>query len=207
MRGINVHRNRHRRHVVRGVAFGLQTAVLGDADVVAVHRHHKAVEAMETAKNVYRQLDHALRAAIDRKVFRHHDRADRVAAVCVGEDRDGIRCVERVVAEVAVGNRYRHTIACCLDTCLIHRHIGHSIERAAVLVNGGGLLQEVVERTAHHTIGIGERRGIVEQVLRHGQILVHIGNIVHILVPHLAGGRPRNTGGFEDVQVCLIGMS
>ena len=39
------------------------------------------------------------------------------------------------------------------------------------------------------------------------QILVHVGDVVHVLVPYFAGGNPWHACGLEDVQVALIGMA
>ena len=59
------------------------------------------------------------------------------------------------------------------------------------MVDGGGLLQEIVERPPHHVVEVCEYCGIVKQ--RHGdcQVLVDVGDIVQVLVPHLTGRCPR----------------
>ena len=199
---VGVYRDRHRNGVVGGVALRLQAAVLGDAEVVAVHRDHKAVEAWETAKHTHRQPDFSLSATIGRQVAVYRHRADGVATVGVGEDRDRVRRVEGVVAVVAVGEGEDKAVAYHLRGRRgSHSDIGHGVERAPVLVDGGGLLQEVVERPPHHALRIGERRGVVEEVLRYRQVFVHIGDTVHILVPHLACGSPGDSGGLEDVEM------
>ncbi len=203
-----MHRDGHRHRVVHGVALRLQAAVLGDADVVAVHRDDKTVKVRESAEESCRQADLALCATIHRQILPYRHSADRVAAVGVGKDSDGIGCVESIVTVIAVGEGKNKAVAYHLrGGRRSHRHIGHGIERATVPVDGGGLLQEVVERPPHHTLRVGERRGVVEEILRDGQVLVHIGDVVHVLVPHLAGGCPGDAGGLEDVQIRLVGVS
>ncbi len=202
-----MHRDGHRHRVVRGVAFGLQAAVLRDAVAVAVHHDDKTVKVRESAQGGDGQADLALCAAIDRQVLPYRQCADRVAAVGVGEDGDGIGRIEGVVSVVAVGEGENKAVAHHLrGGRRPHRHIGHGIERATVPVDGGGLLQEIVERPPHHALRVGERRGVVEDVLRYGQVLVHVGDVVHVLVPHLAGGCPRHTSGLEDVDVPICSI-
>ena len=202
MNRVGLQNDTHRNGVVRGVAFGLQTAVLGNADVVAVHRDHKRVKAVGSAEGAHRQPDFALRAAIDRQALIYRNCADGVAAVGVGEDGDGVRCVEDVVTCVAVREGERKGIAYRLrGRRWLHSDIGHGVERPPVPVDGGGLLQEVVEWPPHHALGVSEHRCIVEKVLRYGQVLVHVSNIVHILVPYLAGRRPRDSSGLEDIKM------
>ena len=203
--GVNMHRDGHRHRVVRGVALGLQATVLRDAVAVAVHRNDEAVEVRENAQGIDRQADFALCAAIDRQALPYRQCADRVAAVCVGKDGDGIGRVEGVVTVIAVGEGENKAVAYHLrGGRRPHRHIGHGVERTTVPVDGGGLLQEVVERPSHHALRVGERRGVVEEILRYGQVLVHVGDVVHVLVPHLAGGRPGDAGRLEDVEVAVI---
>ena len=206
--GVNMHRDGHRHHIVRSVALGLEAAVLRDAADVAVHRNDEAVEVRENTQGSDGQADLALCAAIDRQVLPYRQCADRVATVGVGKDGDRIGRGEGVVTVVAVRKTHHYTVTRHLQGGRRpHCHIGHGIERATVLVNGSGLLQEVVERPPHHALRVGERCGVVEEILRYGQVLVHVGDVVHVLVPHLAGGRPGDAGRLEDVQIRLVGVS
>ena len=182
-----MHRDGHRHRVVCGVALGLQTAVLRDAIAVAVHRDDKAVKVCKTAHGTDRQPDLALCAAIYRQVLPYRHGADRVAAVSVGKDSDGIRCKQNVITCITVVQRQHHSIPLQNGIRPGNCNICRRIKQVALGINIGHLAQETVERF----LSIRECGGDIKPVLRHCHILVDIDRAVGPLVPHLAGRAPR----------------
>ena len=108
--GVGVHRNDHSYRVVRGVALGLEATVLRNAAAVAVHRDDKTVKVRESAQGGDGQADLALCATIHRQVLPYRQGADRVAAVCVGKDGDGIGGKQCIVSYIAACQQQCHRI-------------------------------------------------------------------------------------------------
>ena len=204
--GVGTQCNGHRRRIIRRIAFGLLSAVLRNTCTRTVHGNHQTVYIRETTQGGNRYAHIGLYAAVHWQTLAYHKRTDGITTVCIGKDSDRIGCIKHVVALVAIRERKRKRIIALhlRERRCLHSHIRHCIKWATVLVDGGSLLQEVVVWSPHHTFGIGERQCIVKLILWNRQILIHIGNIVHVLVPYLAGGSPRFACGLKNIHMTIV---
>ena len=103
----------------------------------------------------------------------------------VDKDGDGIRSIQHVAALVGVGEIKGNIVGCVCDIGVVYHCIGNGIEWIAVLINDGGLLQEIVIGTACSSLP-SERRGVVVNVGWYRQVFIDIGYIIHVLIPHFA---------------------
>ena len=68
--------------------------------------------------------------------------------------------------------------------------LAHFTDGFSVLCDIGGLLQEVVEGAVNSAIWAGKGSGTVEAVGGDGQVFIHVGDVVHVLVPDFSGWSP-----------------
>ena len=85
----------------------------------------------------------------------------------------------------------------------VNRHVGRQGEGATITIQRGSLLQEVVERPTLRTLKDGKYRSVPKQILRYGEVLIYVGNVVHVLVPHLTCRCPFPFGRPEQGQLVV----
>ena len=72
--------------------------------------------------------------------------------------------------------------------------------RLSILGDIVGLLHEVVVGPSDDAVVARKHGGGIEAESRDSEIFIHVGDVIQILVPHLAGGSPRFSRRLENLE-------
>ena len=134
-------RDLYRGLVICGITFSLQSTVLRNTKAHAIHHNYQTTDILRPTQQLNWQFDLFLHTAVHWQTLVHRKRTNHIIIVIIGEDSYWIRCIERIVAIIAIGDgKYKGIVLPLRGNKSLQSDIRNRIEWTTILVDSGSLL-------------------------------------------------------------------